>query len=303
MAALISDKFSQLEIEYNKKIQQQTENEEKINEIIINMYGLKTTVLNKIDSKAITLHTPNIVSEIKSLISYGVGCIFGRYNPQIDGIVFAGGSFSTALKRLESCSFAPIKDNCVVLQTQAIVEADILKLFTEFIESVYGTETLEENLSFISKVLNCKGSTPKEIIRNYFCKDFFADHCKLYQKKPIYLQVTSGKQQAFNALFYLHRFDTDTVTALKQYATHTLTAYTSEINLLDNKLSGEAMDARLTQKQKNLLCSKVTELEDFINRLNKICVTNLNLSDGLVNNYKRLQFTSNGEQLNILKKI
>lgn len=205
MGILIADRFNDWSAECDKRYNKMVSNQKRLNEIFIEIYHIQNAPI-QIDQE-ITLHHANLKREIISLISYAVGCMFGRYSLDVNGIAFAGGIWKAdKYKR-----FLPDEDNCIPITEGDYFSDDIIRRFVEFIKTVYGADTLEENLDFIANALGNKGDTSREVIRNYFLKDFYADHLKVYQKCPIYWLFDSGKQNGFKALIYMHRYDADTV--------------------------------------------------------------------------------------------
>ena len=182
-------------------------NEEKLNRIFIDIYGLQDELTPEVGDKNITICRADLVREIRSFISYAVGCMFGRYSLDEEGLIYAGGEWDSSRYK----TFFPDKDNCIPITDEEYFSDDIVTRFVEFVKTVYGADTLEENLDFIANALGNKGDTSREVIRNYFLKDFYADHLKVYQKRPIYWLFDSGKQNGFKALIYMHRYDADTV--------------------------------------------------------------------------------------------
>ena len=148
----------------------------------------------------------DLTREIKSLLSYAVGCMFGRYSLDVDGLVYAGGKWDDS----KYTTFIPDADNVLPITDEEYFTDDIVGRFVEFVKVVYGADTLEENLVFIAKALGTKGTSPRAVIRNYFLNGFYADHVKIYQKRPIYWLYDSGKQNGFKALIYMHRYNADT---------------------------------------------------------------------------------------------
>lgn len=181
-------------------------NEEELNRIFIDIYGLQDELTPEVEDKDVTVRKADLSRDIKSLISYAVGCMFGRYSLDVDGIAYAGGDWDES----KYSTFIPDVDNCIPITDEEYFEDDIVGLFCAWLKKVYGEDTLEENLDFIAKALGNKGNTSREVIRNYFLNDFMKDHIKIYQKRPIYWLFDSGKQNGFKALCYMHRWNADT---------------------------------------------------------------------------------------------
>lgn len=225
-------------------------NEEELNRIFIDIYGLQDELTSEVEDKDVTVRKADLQRDIKSLISYAVGCMFGRYSLEREGIVYAGGNFDDVYwkykgqaaldkngeaiegsyagisladyhypkfhdtddwKTATELSFEPDADNCIPITDEEYFEDDIVGLFCAWLKKVYGEDTLEENLDFIANALGNKGKTSREVIRNYFLTDFIKDHIKIYQKRPIYWLFDSGKQNGFKALVYMHRWNADTI--------------------------------------------------------------------------------------------
>ena len=203
----IAEAFEQWQIECDERFNQLKANEEELNRIFIDIYGLQDELTPEVEDKDITVRKVDIGRDIRSFISYAVGCMFGRYSLDKEGLVYVGGEWDNSRYK----SFFPDNDNCIPITDEEYFSDDIVGRFVEFVKIVYGANTLEENLDFIANALGNKGDTSREVIRNYFLKDFYADHLKVYQKRPIYWLFDSGKQNGFKALIYMHRYDADTV--------------------------------------------------------------------------------------------
>lgn len=174
-------------------------NEEELNRIFIDIYGLQDELTPEVEDKDVTVRKADLGRDIRSFISYAVGCMFGRYSLDVDGLVYAGGEWDDS----KYSTFAADKDNIIPISDDEYFEDDIVGRFVKFVEVVYGKDTLDENLKFIADALGGKGQ-PKDVIRNYFLNDFYSDHCKIYQKRPIYWLFDSGKKNGFKALIYLY---------------------------------------------------------------------------------------------------
>lgn len=183
------------------------ENEEQINDMFIAIYHMEQCIDRSVADRDISLRKADKKNDVKMLLSYAVGCMFGRYSLDVDGLAYAGGEWDST----KYSTFIPDVDNVIPITDEEYFSNDIVGRFCEWLKVVYGEDTLEENLDFIAKALGNKGDTSREVIRNYFLKDFYADHLKVYQKRPIYWLFDSGKQNGFKALIYMHRYDADTV--------------------------------------------------------------------------------------------
>lgn len=246
----VSISFEMWSKECNERFNQLKANEEELNRIFIDIYGLQDELTPEVEDKDVTVRKADLQRDIKSLISYAVGCMFGRYSLDEDGLAYAGGNFddvywkykgqaaldkngeaieggyagisladyhypkfhdSDDWKTATELSFEPDADNCIPITDEEYFEDDIVGLFCVWLKKIYGEDTLEENLDFIANALGNKGKTSREVIRNYFLTDFIKDHIKTYQKRPIYWLFDSGKQNGFKALVYMHRWNADTI--------------------------------------------------------------------------------------------
>lgn len=205
--ATIAKTFEQWQLECDNRFMYLKNNEEELNRIFIEICELQNELIPEVENKNITVRKADLSREIRSFISYAVGCVFGRYSLDEEGLIYAGGEWDNSRYQ----TFLPDDDNCIPITDEEYFSDDVVSRFVEFVKTVYGTDTLEENLDFIANALGNKGDTSREVIRNYFLKDFYADHLKTYQKRPIYWLFDSGKQNGFKALVYMHRYDADTV--------------------------------------------------------------------------------------------
>lgn len=234
------------ENECNERFNQLKANEEELNRIFIDIYGLQDELTSEVEDKDVTVRKADLQRDIKSLVSYAVGCMFGRYSLDEEGLVLAGQPFKSHFfeasaprcwtgfagapgasvpigefyyktdEGVKKCTYNPDKDNIIPICDEEYFSDDIVSRFCEWVKIVYGEKSLETNLDFIAKALGNKGNTSREVIRNYFLNDFFKDHCNTYSvtgsgKRPIYWLFDSGKQNGFKALIYMHRYDADTV--------------------------------------------------------------------------------------------
>ncbi len=321
-------------------------NEEELNRIFIDIYGLQDELTPEEDDKDVTVHyiadtkedapegmrnSPYLLTKqdvIKSLIPYAVGCMFGRYSLDKEGLIFAGGNFdevywkflgqapcdkdgslpygsgyagislakyhypyfrdgddiSTATK----LTYSPDVDNCIPICDDDYFEDDILGRFVKFIEVVYGKEALEENLKFIADALGGKGS-PREVIRNYFLNDFYADHCKIYQKRPIYWLFDSGKKNGFKALIYMHRYQPDTLARMRTDYVHEQQArYRTAIADVEQRMNGASGSERVKlNKQLAKLQGQATEIREYEEKIHHLAdqMISIDLDDGVKHNY------------------
>ena len=286
----IIEAFNQWKIECNERFNQLKANEEELNRIFIDIYNLKDELTPEVEEKYITVCKADLSRDIRSLISYAVGCILGRYSLDEEGLIYAGGKWDNSKYQ----TFLPDDDNCIPITDEEYFSDDIVGRFVEFVKTVYGADTLEENLDFIANALGNKGDTSREVIRNYFLKDFYADHLKVYQKRPIYWLFDSGKQNGFKALIYMHRYDADTVGRVRTDYLHRAqkyveTAMQSAQYTIDNATSASEKSKAtkaVTKYTKQLAEMKIYD-EAIAHIANKRI--EIDLDDGVKVNYAKFQ--------------
>lgn len=260
-------------------------NEEELNRIFINIYGLQDELTPDVEDKDVTVRRADLGREIRSLISYAVGCMFGRYSLDIEDLAYAGGEWDKAKYN----SFIPDKDNILPICDDEYFDDDIVGRFVDFVRVVYGTETLEENLKYIADAIGGRG-TSREIIRNYFLNDFYADHCTIYQKRPIYWLFDSGKKNGFKALIYMHRYSRDLLAKLRtDYVHEQQERYRTQLSHITAALNTAtgAERTRLLKKQ-NKLTEQLKEITVFEEKVHHLADQNIeiDLDDGVKKNYE-----------------
>ena len=213
---LIQNEYEKWELQTKSRFEKMQINEESLNSIFIKIYGLENEMEASVEDKNISVHKADRTKDIKGLISYAVGCMFGRYSLDVDGLAYAGGDWDNT----KYTSFIPDADNIIPITDEEYFSDDIVGRFCEWLKVVYGEDSLEENLDFIAQALGNKGDTSREVIRNYFLTDFIKDHMKIYQKRPIYWLFDSGKANGFKALIYMHRYNPDTVGTVRTEYLH-----------------------------------------------------------------------------------
>lgn len=296
--------FKKWQSDCESRFQQLKANEEELNRIFIDIYGLQDELTPEVEDKDVTVRRADLSRDIRSLISYAVGCMFGRYSLDVPGLAFAGGTWDSS----KYSTFIPDRDNCIPITDEEYFEDDIVGRFVNFIRTVYGAETLEENLDFIAKALGNKGDTSRQVIRNYFLSDFMKDHMKIYQKRPIYWQFDSGKQNGFKALVYMHRWNADTVGNLRvEYLHRMQRVYEKEMERMQETIdnSGNAREVAAARKRKEKLTKQLKEAKDYDAKIAHIALSRIeiDLDDGVKVNYEKIQKGADGESLSILVKI
>ena len=303
MARLISDKYKEWEMECEDRFNQLKANEEELNRIFIDIYGLQDELTPEVKDKDVTVRKADLQRDIKSLLSYAVGCMFGRYSLDVEGLAYAGGEWDAS----KYTTFIPDEDNVIPITDEDYFEDDIVGRFVEWLKAVYGTDTLEENLRFVATALGTSGDTPRQCIRNYFLKDFYKDHCKIYQKRPIYWLYDSGKQNGFKALIYMHRYNEDTTGKMRvDYLARMEETYESEINREQNVVdNGVPREAAKAAKRIEKLKKQLKECRDYDVNIGHIALSRIaiDLDDGVKVNYEKVQTGKDGTVLPILAKV
>ena len=326
----ISEAYATWKTQCDERFNQQKTNEEELNRIFIDIYGLKDELTPEVEDKEITVRKADLQRDIRSFISYAVGCMLGRYSLDKEGLVFAGGDirdtysyYGGAFEDAQNAGvradgkytfeeigtpfyYLPVEgkspldswkvdaDNCIPITDEEYFTDDIVGRFVEFVKTVYGEDTLEENLDFIAKALGNKGNTSREVIRNYFLKDFYTDHLKVYQKRPIYWLFDSGKENGFKALIYMHRYNADTVGRVRTDYLHRAqkyveTAMQSAQYTIDNATSASEKSKAtkaVTKYTKQLAEMKIYD-EAIAHIANKRI--EIDLDDGVKVNYAKFQ--------------
>ena len=290
----ISEAYSLWDKECNDRFNQLKTNEEELNRIFIDIYGLQDELDPYVEDKDVTVRQADLVRDIKSFISYAVGCMFGRYSLDTEGLTYAGGEWDNSKYK----TFIPDKDDILPICDEEYFEDDIVSRFVKFVICVYGEDTLEENLKFIADALGGKGN-PREVLRNYFLNDFFKDHCNTYQvtgsgKRPIYWQFDSGKKNGFKALVYIHRYTTDLIARMRTGYIHPLQSqYRTQIEMLNNQIDEAVSTSEKVKLQKQLkkINEQLTELSKYEEIVHHWAdkMEPMDLDDGVKANYAKFQ--------------
>ena len=300
---LISESFAQWSDECEKRFTRLKSNEEELNRIFIDIYGLQDELTPEVEDKDVTVRRADLTRDIKSLVSYAVGCMFGRYSLDSEGLAYAGGDWDGSKYK----TFIPDPDNCIPVTDEEYFRDDIVVRFVDFIRTVYGAYTLEENLTFIADALGTRGNTSRERIRNYFLNDFIKDHIKMYQKRPIYWMFDSGKQNGFRALVYMHRWNADTTGNVRVEYLHKLQRiYENEIRQSqDVAETGSGREVSAAQKRIEKLTKQLKETHDFDEKIAHLALSriDIDLDDGVKVNYEKVQTGDDGKKIEVLTKI
>lgn len=289
--------------ECNDRFAKLKANEEELNRIFIDIYGLQDELTPEVEDKDVTVRRADLGRDIRSLISYAVGCIFGRYSLDQPGLAYAGGDWNPD----QYHTFTPDADNVIPITDEEYFTDDLTGLFVAWVKKAFGQDYLEQNLAFIAKALGTKGTSPRAVIRNYFLNGFYADHVKIYQKRPIYWLYDSGKQNGFKALIYMHRYNADTSGLVRaDYLYKMEQVYESEIARMDDAIAhGASREVAQATKRKEKLVKQLKECKDYDDRLGHIALARIpiDLDDGVKVNYEKVQTGADGKKQAILAKI
>ena len=315
----IEEAYSQYKEFTNNQFLKLKENEEELNRIFIDIYGLQDELTSDVSDKDITIakifDTDDEINDeikgnnyvltkadvVKQFISYAVGCMFGRYSLDEEGLVFAGGEFD----KNKYSKFIPDEDNCIPITDSEYFSDDIVTRFVEFVKTVYGEETLEENLKFIAQALSNKNDAPKDIIREYFLKSFYDDHLKRYKKRPIYWLYDAGKKNGFKALIYMHRYNEQTTAKVRIGYLHELQKhYERRASFLKDEIESNNNRKKAEQELKKIK-SQLDECKQFDEKMNHLSseYISIDLDDGVKVNYEKVQTGRDGKKYEILGKV
>ena len=303
----IAEAFTQWQNECDNRFHQLKSNEEELNRIFIDIYGLRDELTPEVEDKDVTVRKADLGRDIRSFISYAVGCMFGRYSPYKEGLFYAGGEWDynayedaawitkgkpEVLEFYKQTHFMPDEDNIIPICDDEYFTDDIVGRFVEFVAEVYGEDTLDENLKFIADALGGNGQ-PKDIIRNYFMNDFYKDHCKIYQKRPIYWLFDSGKKNGFKALIYMHRYQPDTIARIRTDYVHEQQArYRTAIADLEQRIANASTGERVKlNKRLKALNEQAAEIHAYEEKIHHLAdqMISIDLDDGVKKNYAIFQ--------------
>ncbi len=315
MATLLKDKYKVRKAEVNARFEQLRTNEEELNRIFAKIYNMEGEVPIEVEDKYVSVarifdtadeipesykgnkYVRTKRDEITSLISYAVGCVFGRYSLDVDGLVLAdqGATVDDYLAKMpnsDHVTFMPDSDNVLPITDDEYFDDDIVRYFIDFVRTVYGEETLEQNLAFIAEALGGKG-TSREVIRTYFLKDFFKDHCQTYKKRPIYWLFDSGKKNGFKCLVYMHRYQPDLLARIRtDYVHEQQERYRAQIGYANDALvSAERGERVRLDKRIKKLNDQLKETIAYEEKLHHLAdqMIKIDLDDGVKVNYAKVQ--------------
>lgn len=315
MATLLQEKYEARKAEVNARFEQLRANEEELNRIFAKIYNMEGEVPIEVEDKYVSVarifDTADEIpesykgnkyvrikrDEITSLISYAVGCMFGRYSLDVDGLVLAdqGATVDDYLAKMpdpDHVTFMPDADNVLPITDDEYFDDDIVRYFIDFVRTVYGEEALEQNLAFIAEALGGKG-TSREVIRTYFLKDFFKDHCQTYKKRPIYWMFDSGKKNGFKCLVYMHRYQPDLLARIRtDYVHEQQERYRAQIGYANDALVNAERGERVRlDKRVKKLNDQLKESIAYEEKLHHLAdqMIKIDLDDGVKVNYAKFQ--------------
>lgn len=315
MATLLQEKYEARKAEVNERFEQLRANEEELNRIFAKIYNMEGEVPIEVEDKYVSVarifdtadeipesykgnkYVRTKRDEITSLISYAVGCMFGRYSLDVDGLVLAdqGATVDDYLAKMpnsDHVTFMPDSDNVLPITDDEYFDDDIVRYFIDFVRTVYGEETLEQNLAFIAEALGGKG-TSREVIRTYFLKDFFKDHCQTYKKRPIYWLFDSGKKNGFKCLVYMHRYQPDLLARIRtDYVHEQQERYRAQIGYANDALvSAERGERVRLDKRIKKLNDQLKETIAYEEKLHHLAdqMIKIDPDDGAKVNYAKFQ--------------
>ena len=315
MSTLLADKYEARKAEVNARFEQLRANEEELNRIFAKIYNMEGEVPIEVEDKYVSVarifdtadeiperykgnkYVRTKRDEITSLISYAVGCMFGRYSLDVDGLVLAdqGATVDDYLAKVpdpDHVTFMPDADNVLPITDDEYFDDDIVRYFIDFVRTAYGEETLEQNLAFIAEALGGKG-TSREVIRTYFLKDFYKDHCQTYKKRPIYWLFDSGKKNGFKCLVYMHRYQPDLLARIRtDYVHEQQERYRAQIGYANDALvSAERGERVRLDKRIKKLNDQLKETIAYEEKLHHLAdqMIKIDLDDGVKVNYAKFQ--------------
>lgn len=315
----LAERYEQFKAVCEDRFNTLKDNEEDLNRIFITIYGMQDELTPEESDKDVTVHrvfdTKDDVPEsmkgsnyvltkedvMKSLLSYAVGCLFGRYSLDTPGLAYAGGEWDADTYQ----TFIPDNDNVVPITDEEYFDDDLSSFICAWLKKAFGRENFEANLEFLTDALGTRGTTSREKLRNYFLKNFYKDHCKTYQKRPIYWLFDSGKENGFKALVYLHRYDENTIGRVRADYLHRMERiYSNEVNRMQDVIdhSHSAHEVSVAEKRLEKMKKQIKECQDYDAKLGHLALDqiHLDLDDGVKINYRKAQTGRDGKFYEVL---
>ena len=296
MATLIADKYAAWEAECEERFNRLKANEEELNRIFAEIYDMVGEVPIEVEDKYVSVRKADLQREIRSLLSYAVGCMMGRYSLDEDGLILAdqGATHADYLARIPSPTYMPDDDGIIpVTDEDYFGDDDIVAHAVEFFKAAYGEETLEENLRYVADALGGEGKPARQVIREYFLKDFYKDHLQVYKKRPIYWMFDSGKKNGFKCLIYMHRFTPDMLARIRtDYVHEQQERYRTQIANVEGQMAGAAKGQLVAlQKRLRKLQDQLKETSEYEEKVHHLAdqMIEIDLDDGVKVNYAKFQ--------------
>ncbi|MBQ3338682.1 MAG: hypothetical protein IJG82_03645 [Atopobiaceae bacterium] len=296
MATLIADKYAAWEAECEERFNRLKANEEELNRIFAEIYDMVGEVPIEVEDKYVSVRKADLQREIRSLLSYAVGCMMGRYSLDEDGLILAdqGATRADYLARIPNPTYMPDDDAIIPITDEDYFgDDDIVAHAVEFFKAAYGEETLEENLRYVADALGGEGKPAREVIRDYFLKDFYKDHLQVYKKRPIYWMFDSGKKNGFKCLIYMHRYTPDMLARIRtDYVHEQQERYRTQFATVEGQM-GSASNGQLVALQKRLkkLQEQLKETREYEERIHHLAdqMIAIDLDDGVKVNYAKFE--------------
>ena len=290
MGRLISDKYREWEEECRERFDRLKANEEELNRIFIDIYGLQNELTPEVEDKDVTVRLADLNREIKSLISYLIGIVFGRYSLDVEGLAYAGGEWDST----KYVTYQPDEDGIVPVYSKLGMQDGMTARIIALLKLVYGEDTYRQNIEFIAEALGKKqNEAAEETLNRYICDDFYADHVKIYQKRPIYWMFSSGKNSAFKCLIYMHRYNEDTVARINaKYFLPESTRLKNELDEIIAAVDGsEGREKIRLEKERTKIAAAYNEAIEYGQALDHIAnqYIKIDLDDGVKVNYEKFQ--------------
>ena len=265
-------------------------NEERINQIIADIYGLSNDTRCDVPEDKLSISAINRAEVVRQMISYVIGCMFGRYSIDVPGIAYAGGDWDQS----KYVTFQPDRDAIIPISDDEYFSDDIVARLEDYLKVIYGQPGLEENLQYIADSLGGKGRS-RDIIRKYFLNNFFSDHCNMYAitgsgKRPIYWLFDSGKKNGFKCLIYMHRYREDTIARIRtDYVHEQQSRYRTAIADLEQRINGASTSERVKlSRQLAKLQAQAEEIRVYEEKIHHLAeqMIKIDLDDGVKHNYE-----------------
>ena len=286
----VAEAFAAWESECNARFTQLKANEEELNRIFIDIYGLQDELTPEVDDKDVTVRPADRKRDVKSLISYLIGVVMGRYSLDIPGLAYAGGEWDASKYQ----TYHPDEDGIIPIYRGIGMEDGLTAQIIGLLKFIYGEDTYRQNIDFIAESIGHNNNeSSEEALNRYLNDDFFADHLKIYQKRPIYWFFSSGKNSGFKCLVYMHRYTRDTLARINsRYFLPESTRLKNELEELAGRLAkAEGRDRVRLEKERQKLAASYNEAIEYGQVLDHMAnqYIEIDLDDGVKVNYAKFQ--------------